>query len=172
MRAYWHVATSVRHTHNLMTKQVADENMAQYEMLMQYESSRNEGKKAPPPPPTAHVGPKYSPGDFHFLKVLGKGSFGNVVLAEDKENHNQYAMKIIEKSKIKEFNVLQCELIRKISVQELFVTVRETFQNENKIYIVMEYLPRGDIYFYLKRKEFVFKEDVIKLLLAEIIVGI
>ena len=109
---------------------------------------------------------------YQCIKYLGRGTFGDVVLAEDKENHMQYAMKIIDKRKIKEFNVLQCELIKTISVMELFVTIRETFQNENKIYIVMEYLPRGDIYFYLKRKEFMFKEEVIKMLLAEIIIGI
>ncbi len=36
----------------------------------------------------------------------------------------------------------------------------------------MEYLPRGDIYFYLKTKTCVFSEEIIKNLLAEIIVGI
>lgn len=61
-------------------------------------------------------------------------------------------MKIIDKRKIKEFNVLQSERIRKISENTLFASIRETFQNENKIYIVMEYMPRGDIYYYLKRK--------------------
>ena len=109
---------------------------------------------------------------YQCIKYLGRGTFGDVVLAEDKDNHQQYAMKIIDKRKIKEFNVLQCQLIRKISVQELFVTIRETFQNENKIYIVMEYFPRGDIYFYLKRKEFMFSEDIIRRLVAEIIIGI
>ena len=36
----------------------------------------------------------------------------------------------------------------------------------------MEYLPRGDIYFYLKKKEFMFKEEIIRMLVAEIIVGL
>lgn len=35
---------------------------------------------------------------------------------------------------------------------ELFVTIKETFQNETKIYIVMEYHSKGDIYYYLRRK--------------------
>jgi serine/threonine protein kinase len=81
-------------------------------------------------------------------------------------------MKIIEKIKIKEFNVLQSNIIQKISENDLFVKIRETFQNETKIYIVMEYLPRGDIYYYLKQKTIVFREDIIKTLVSEIVVGI
>lgn len=36
----------------------------------------------------------------------------------------------------------------------------------------MEYLPRGDIYYYLKKKSCVFGEDVIKGLVAEVIEGV
>lgn len=38
----------------------------------------------------------------------------------------------------------------------LLVPIKETFQNKNYIYIIMEYLPKGDIYFYLKKEELVF----------------
>jgi serine/threonine protein kinase len=41
-----------------------------------------------------------------LIKYLGKGTFGNVILDEDKEKGKQYAMKIIEKKKIKEFKIL------------------------------------------------------------------
>jgi len=36
----------------------------------------------------------------------------------------------------------------------------------------MEYMPRGDIYYYLKKKACVFREDIIKMVVAEVIVGI
>lgn len=38
-------------------------------------------------------------------------------------------MKIIEKKRIKEFNVLQSEIIKVISKNDLFVHIYETFQN-------------------------------------------
>ena len=80
--------------------------------------------------------------------------------------------KIIEKKKIKEANVLQSEVIKKISQCDLFVRIKETFQNSVNIYVVMEYLAKGDIYYYLKKKTCVFREDIIKMLVAEIIMGI
>ena len=67
---------------------------------------------------------KRGPDNYQSIKYLGKGTFGNVVLAEDKETSKQYAMKIIEKKKIKEFNVLQSEVIRKISQCDLFVRIK------------------------------------------------
>ena len=45
--------------------------------------------------------------NYQSIKYLGRGTFGDVVLAEDKQNNIQYAIKIIDKRKIKEFNVLQ-----------------------------------------------------------------
>lgn len=67
---------------------------------------------------------KHGPENYQSIKYLGKGTFGDVVLAEDKETGKQYAMKIIEKKKIKEANVLQSEVIKKISQCDLFVRIR------------------------------------------------
>jgi hypothetical protein len=50
--------------------------------------------------PTAKV-PKVGPEDFAYLKVLGKGSFGKVLLAEHKKSKQIYAIKVWEKKKEK-----------------------------------------------------------------------
>lgn len=63
-----------------------------------------------------------------------------------------YAMKIIDKSRIKEKNLLQTDLIEKVLCQAhhpYLVNVIYTFQNPHKIYIVMEYVEGGDLYYYL-----------------------
>jgi serine/threonine protein kinase len=52
--------------------------------------------------------------------------------------------------------VLQCELIRQIGHPDFLVGIVETFQNKANIYIIMEYLPMGDLYFYLRKKEIAF----------------
>ena len=40
------------------------------------------------------------PGDFEFLKVIGKGSFGKVLLAQDKMDGAYYAVKVLNKQSI------------------------------------------------------------------------
>lgn len=112
------------------------------------------------------------PEDYQSRKYLGRGAFGCVVLAEEKESGRLFAMKIIEKSKIREFNVLQCELMQRIGRQDFLVGIRETFQNQSRVYIIMEYLPKGDLYFYLRKKEIPFTEPTIRGILAEIVVGV
>ena len=60
-----------------------------------------------------------------------------MVEAEENETGRKVAMKIIEKSKLTEFNVLQSERIRRIGEHQSLVGIRETFQNDARIYIIM-----------------------------------
>ena len=50
---------------------------------------------------------KISIDDFHFLKVLGKGSFGEVYLVEKKNANHLYAMKVLNKDKIMAQNLVK-----------------------------------------------------------------
>lgn len=68
--------------------------------------------------------------------------------------------------------MLQCELIRQIGHPDFLVGIVETFQNKANIYIIMEYLPMGDLYFYLRKKEVAFAEADIQNIAAEIVVGL
>ena len=44
--------------------------------------------------------PTAKPSDFHFLKVIGKGSFGKVLLARHRSDDQFYAVKVLQKKAI------------------------------------------------------------------------
>lgn len=59
--------------------------------------------------------PSAKPNDFHFLKVIGKGSFGKVLLARHRTDDQFYAVKVLQKKAIlkkKEVNAHVCPKIR------------------------------------------------------------
>eukprot|EP00954_Amorphochlora_amoebiformis_P030446 1394700-Amorphochlora_amoeboformis.AAC.1 len=81
--------------------------------------------------------------DFALLKVIGKGSFGKVMLVKKVDTKKVYAMKV-EHTRT-ERNVL--EYIR----HPFIVTLRYAFQTKQKLYFVLDYCPGGELFFHLGR---------------------
>ncbi|XP_022167465.1 putative protein kinase C delta type homolog isoform X2 [Myzus persicae] len=113
-------------------------------------------KRVVPPATSIPRFRKYAVDDFNFLKVLGKGSFGKVLLAELKGTDYYYAVKCLKKDVVLEDDDVECTLIeRKVLAlgtnHPYLCHLFCTFQTESHLFFVMEYLNGGDLMFHIQQ---------------------
>ena len=91
--------------------------------------------------------------NYQKLKLLGKGSFGEVWLVQHKILGKQFAMKIIEKNPYINVNqiVNEINILKKLDHPNI-LKVLEFHLTNDKFYIITDYLPEGELYDEIDRK--------------------
>lgn len=119
--------------------------------------------------------PKVSVEDFELLKVLGKGSFGKVMMVRKKDTEKIYAMKTLRKAAlVKRNQLMHTKTERNIlqSIKHPFLTsLTYAFQTPDKLYLVMDFCGGGELFYWLK-KDRRFSQNRARLFAAEILLAL
>ncbi|GMH48874.1 hypothetical protein TrRE_jg12026, partial [Triparma retinervis] len=121
---------------------------------------------------------KLSVKHFSLLRVLGKGSFGKVVLVRKKLGlmvGGMYAMKVLRKSHLlRRRQIERTKTERRVlgRLDHVFIMkLHYAFQSQEKLYLVLDYCPGGELFFHLSRYRR-FPERVARFYAAELTTAI
>ncbi|CAL0299908.1 unnamed protein product [Lupinus luteus] len=118
---------------------------------------------------------KMGPDDFELLTMIGKGAFGEVRICREKASGHVYAMKTLKKSEMLSRGQVEHVKSERNLLAEVdsncIVKLYCSFQDEEYLYLIMEYLPGGDMMTLLMRKE-ILTEDEARFYVGETVLAI
>ncbi|ELP92263.1 protein kinase, putative [Entamoeba invadens IP1] len=114
---------------------------------------------------------KVTQDDFDLVRVIGRGSFGKVMLVQKKDDKKYYAMKILRKDVVKERKQVDHTKAEKTVLMQIshpfIVKLYYAFQTADKLYMILEFVNGGELFHHLK-EENSFSEERSKFYAAEI----
>jgi serine/threonine protein kinase len=95
-------------------------------------------------------------GDFALLRLIGVGSFGKVFQVRKRDTGKIYAMKVLRKARVvrskKGTRYLETERAILEDVKHPYiVSLRYAFQTDGKLYLIMDYLNGGELFYHLSQ---------------------
>ncbi|CAO3694173.1 unnamed protein product [Rhizopus stolonifer] len=115
--------------------------------------------------------PKLKLEDFNLLRTLGTGSFGRVHLSQSRHNNRYYAIKVLKKTEVVRLKQVEHTNNEKHILESVaypfLVNLWGTFQDDANLYMVMDYVPGGELFSVL-RKSKRFPDHVAKFYATEV----
>ena len=112
---------------------------------------------------------------FNFYHVVGKGGFGKVWKVEDKKNKKTFAMKETQKVKVISKKSVHSVINERNLLSQInhpfLVNMQYAFQDKHNLYLVMDYLPGGDLRYHIGRMRR-FSENQTKYFIGCLLLGL
>ena len=115
--------------------------------------------------------------DFKPIRVLGRGAYGKVILVKDQKSSKLYAMKTLKKAEIliNDRDVINLNVERTFAERTILsqlehpniVKLFYSFHDQNKLYLILQYVPGGELFYHLKEYG-TLSEDTVSFYAAEI----
>ena len=113
--------------------------------------------------------------DYESLAIIGRGAFGEVHVCREKKTGKIYAIKKIKKQvliiKNQIRHVINEQIIMSKASTPWIVELKASFQEGDYLYLVMEYLPGGDLMNLLIEKDILTEKEA-KFYISELILAI
>ncbi|PNF42325.1 hypothetical protein B7P43_G05285, partial [Cryptotermes secundus] len=114
--------------------------------------------------------------DFEIVKVIGRGAFGEVCVVKMKGSDKVFAMKILNKWEMLKRAETACfQEERDVLVygdRRWITNLHYAFQDDNNLYLVMDYYCGGDLLTLLSKFEDRLPEDMARFYIAEMVLAI
>ncbi|XP_052270982.1 serine/threonine-protein kinase MRCK alpha-like isoform X3 [Dreissena polymorpha] len=114
--------------------------------------------------------------DFETVRIIGRGAFGEVAVVKMKSTEKVYAMKILNKWEMLKRAETACfKEERDVLVygdHRWITNLHYAFQDDNYLYLVMDYYVGGDLLTLLSKFEDRIPEDMCKFYIAEMVLAI
>lgn len=100
---------------------------------------------------------QYKLSDFELIRVIGRGSYAKVLMAELKATKRIYAMKVIKKALVtddEDIDWVQTEkhVFETASNHPFLVGLHSCFQEPSRLFFVIEFVRGGDLMFHMQRQ--------------------
>ncbi|KAL4447725.1 hypothetical protein ABPG75_004944 [Micractinium tetrahymenae] len=118
---------------------------------------------------------RLGPSDFELLRIVGQGAFGKVFQVRKRDTGEIFAMKVMRKDRIlerdhRDYVKAERDVLTAV-VHPYIVTLRYSFQTPKKLYLVLDFINGGHLFFQLYRQG-TFGEALARLYTAEIVLAI